>query len=116
MHCAIHNRTIDAVRHLLKRGADPESGVLIAIGSNIIIREGWLPALDALLDAGANVDRAFNQAVKSAKVEAAETCLSRGTVSLSVIQQARPNPVSSGSHAVFVEERAKMEAFLKSII
>lgn len=112
MHVAIYNKNIDDVRHLLKRGADPESGVRIATGSNIFIREGWLPALDALLDAGANVDHAFNQAVGFAKVEAAKVCLNLGTVSPSVVQQARPNPISSGSHAVFTEQRAKMEAFL----
>jgi ankyrin repeat protein len=116
LHVAIYNKNIDDVRHLLKKGADPESGVRIATGSNIIIREGWLPALDALLDAGANVDHAFNQAVKFAKVEAANLCLNRGTVPPSVVQEARPNPISLGSHAVFVEERAKMEAFLQSII
>jgi len=115
LHVAIYNKNIDAVRHLLKRGADPESGIRIAIGSNIIIREGWLPGLEALLDAGANVDHAFNQAVKFAKVEAAKTCLNRGTVSSVAIQLARTTPISAGSHRRFVDERAKMETFLESI-
>lgn len=75
LRVALYNKNVDAVRHLLERGADPESGIRIAIGSSIIIREGWLPALDALLDARANVDHAFNQAVKLAKVEAAKVCL-----------------------------------------
>lgn len=112
---AIYNKNIDAVRNLLKRGADPKSGVRSAIGSNIIVREGWLPALDALLDAGADADDAFDHAVDVAKVEAAMLCLNRGTVSPSVVQQAQPCPISPGSHSVFVEERAKMEAFLQSI-
>jgi ankyrin repeat protein len=115
LHVATYNKNIDAVRHLLKRGADPKSGVRIAVGSNIIIREGWLPALEALLDAGADVDHVFDQAVKLAKVEAAEACLNRGTVSSVAIQQAQPNAVSPGSHAVFIRERAKMEALLESI-
>jgi hypothetical protein len=111
---AVYNKNIEAVRHLLKRGADPESGVRRAIGSNIILREGWLPALEALLDAGANIDDAFDQAVSVAKVEAARICWSRGTVSSSVIQQARPSSMSS-AHSIYVEERAKMEEFLQSI-
>jgi ankyrin repeat protein len=111
---AIYNKNIDAVRHLLKRGADPESGVRRAIGSNIILREGWLPALEALLDAGASVDDAFDQAVSVAKVEAARICLNRGTVSPSVIKQARPSSMSS-AHSVYVEESAKMEDLLESI-
>lgn len=111
---AIYNKNIDAVRHLLKRGADPESGVRKAIGSNIILREGWLPALEALLDAGANADNAFDQAVSVAKNEAARVCVDRGTVSPSAIRQARHSSMSS-AHSIYVEESAKMEVFLSSI-
>jgi hypothetical protein len=115
LHVAIYNKNIDAVRHLLKRGADPKSGIRIAIGSAVIVREGWLPAVEALLDAGADVDYIFDHAVDVAKVEVAKACLDRGTVSASVLQQAQPRPISSGSNSVFAEERAKMEAFLLSV-
>jgi hypothetical protein len=111
---AVYNKNIDAIRHLLKRGADPESGVRKAIGSNVILREGWLPALEALLDARASVDDAFDQAVSVAKVEAARVCLNRGTVSSSVIQRARPSSMSS-AHSVYIDERTKMEELLNSI-
>lgn len=114
LHVAIYNKNIDAVRYLLKRGADPKSGVRIAVGSIITVRESWLPALEALLDAGANVDDAFDQAVSVAKVEAARVCLNRGTVSFEVNQQARSDPTSS-AHSIYEEERAKMEALLQSI-
>jgi ankyrin repeat protein len=117
LHCAVYHRNIDAVRHLLERGADPESGVRIAIGSKVVIREGWLPALEALRDAGANIDWAFDRTVDAAVVEAAKACLSRGTVSPNVIerQRTRSRPISSGSHAIHVKERAKMDALLQSL-
>jgi ankyrin repeat protein len=112
LHVAIYNKNIDAVSYLLKRGADPESGVDIAIGSSVIMSEGWLPALDALLDAGANVDDAFDRAVDSLQVEAAKACLSRGTVSPSMIEshQAQGRPRSSGSYSTLIEEEAEMRS------
>jgi hypothetical protein len=56
LHCAIYHRNIDAVRHLMERGADPKSSVRISTGSAVTVREGWPLALIALLDAGADID------------------------------------------------------------
>jgi hypothetical protein len=81
LHCAIYHRHFYAKCHLLKRCADPKSDMLLAIGNRIMARPGWLTAFIALLDAGADVDGAFNVAVDNMVVEAVEHCVQRGTVS-----------------------------------
>lgn len=109
--CAIYHKNIAVVRHLLQRGADPETGLWNAVGSNILPREGWIDGLNALLDAGANVDHAFRLAVNRAKIEAASACLDRGTVSSSVIDKSRNEDLRASSERED-EARAKMRDFL----
>ncbi|KAK6430770.1 hypothetical protein LTR95_013070 [Oleoguttula sp. CCFEE 5521] len=95
LHAAVYHKNLVAVKHLLKRGADPKGveryqdayrfkgtyrcGVMhLAIDGDCSIPQAYLPAVGPLLDAGANIDHAFIYAVERNMVGAAKSCLDRG--------------------------------------
>lgn len=112
LRCAVHHHNIDAVRHLLERGADSESALRFAAGGTIAIHRGWLPGLDALFDAGANVDRAFDHAVHCLKIDAAKACLDRGTVSAAVIKE---HQIHFHPYSTIEPEYTEMKELLRSL-
>jgi hypothetical protein len=75
--CAVWYKNIAAVQHLLKRGADPESAIQLAIG-RASAHHGWLPAVGPLLKAGADVDWALESAVNRKNLDAAKLCVAYG--------------------------------------
>jgi ankyrin repeat protein len=89
LNCALYYQNIAAIKHLLKRGANPESAVSHAIGTDYFHAE-FLPALGPLLDAGANPDDALELAATRDDIEAAAICLSRG---------ANPRPIIESQEA-----------------
>jgi ankyrin repeat protein len=83
LSCTLYYENIAAIKHLLKRGANPQSAVSHSIGT-VYFERGFLPALGPLLDAGADADAALELAATRDDIEAAAICLSRG---------ANPEPV-----------------------
>lgn len=80
---AVYYQNLVVVEELLRRGANPQvSGaagnapVAIAVGG--YSSEGFLPALQPLLDAGADPTPALECAVTKAMIEVVETCLKYG--------------------------------------
>ena len=86
---AVHYRNLAAVKHLLKRGAQPRDAADQAAGQWGI--KPFLPALGPLLDAGADPDDALEVAVYTDNIEAAEICLKAGADPRKIIssQEAR---------------------------
>lgn len=77
LECAIFHQNLAAVNKLLERGAEArDAAVQHAIG--FTDDEGYLPALCPLLNAGADLQEAFDWAVHWGNFEAATKCLERG--------------------------------------
>ena len=78
--CAIYHENVAAVQKLLDRGANPKGSGRTPVTQSIghYFFSGFLPALDPLLDAGADVDHAFRYAVCRNNAEAAKMCFERG--------------------------------------
>ena len=91
IHCAVHYRNLATLEQLLARGADPESGVMYAAGSNLFT--SYLPALAPLLEAGADATDALDRAVGSKNVEAAKICLDHGADLSRVMEEQRSRAV-----------------------
>jgi hypothetical protein len=75
--CAVWYKNIAAVQHLLKRGADPEPAIVLAVG-RATARHGWLPAVGPLLEAGADADCALEAAVDRKNLDAVRLCVAYG--------------------------------------
>lgn len=80
---AIYHRNLTIVEALLGRGASPEqsgasgySPIIKAVGHALF--EGFLPALQPLLEAGADSNNGLQCSVSHGKFEAAEMCLAFG--------------------------------------
>lgn len=97
LNCAVHYHNLTAVKKLLERGAKPDGSVYQAIDSNIT--NSWLPAVGPLLDAGANLDHAFEHAVDYMNFEAARVCVEKGVDPRKVLrlQQAKATKKATGS-------------------
>lgn len=77
LECAIFHKNLSVIHRLLGRGAKAtDAAVQHAIG--YCQDEGYLPALCPLLDAGADLEEAFDWAVHWGNLEAARICLERG--------------------------------------
>lgn len=101
LNSAVYHHNIPAMRKLLQRGANPEKAVNQVV-SGYSIRP-WMWALGVLLDAGADPNHAFEDAVECFRLEAARVCLKKGadpTVVLSK-HQARAASRAAGT---FVRE------------
>jgi hypothetical protein len=96
---AVHYRNLAAVKHLLKRGAQPRDAADQAAGQWGI--KPFLPALGPLLDAGADPDDALEIVIRTNDIEAARMCVEAG---------ADPRAIVSKRRAWNDE----MEAFLRS--
>jgi C4-dicarboxylate-specific signal transduction histidine kinase len=92
VHRAVYSRNLDVLQHLLLRGADPESGMEVAIG-NCIYSNNFLPALGPLLQAGADPNRALSQAIRQKDIEAARICLDHGAEVMLAIEEQRARAV-----------------------
>jgi hypothetical protein len=75
--CAVYYNNLAAVQYLLKRGATPDSALVLAIGRPSA-PNGFLPAVSLLLDAGTDVDGALEQAVDMKNFEAVKVCVAKG--------------------------------------
>lgn len=84
--CAVYYNNLAAVKHLLKRGAKPESAIVLAIGRPSA-PHGYLPAVSLLLDAGADVDEALEQAVDRKNFEAVQICVAKGADAASMLRR-----------------------------
>lgn len=77
LQSALVHRNIPAINALLAQGAQPKyAAIVTAVGD--FFSYGWLPALPLLLDAGADLGKAFDWAVLWGNVDAAKICLERG--------------------------------------
>lgn len=76
LNCAVHYHNMHAVHKLLQRGADPNKALGRTI-DNIII-DAWSPALEPLLDAGANADAGLDLALLYLNLDAAKKCIAKG--------------------------------------
>jgi hypothetical protein len=96
LNSAVYHRNLPAVLTLLKRGADPETAIT-ASGDGCAFP--WLPAVGPLLDAGAELDRAFARAVDQLNFEAARLCLEKGANPTRVlrVQQAKAVKKAEGT-------------------
>lgn len=88
LNSAVNHHNLAAMHKLLARGADPEFAIRGAIG-DFTSSEGYLPALCPLLDAGADLARAFDWAVKWGNIEAARICLERGVDPTDALEKQR---------------------------
>lgn len=86
--CAVYYNNLAAVEHLLKRGAAPHSALVLAIG-RATAPHGFLPAVSLLLDAGADVDQALEQAVDRKNLEAVKVCVAKGANAASMLRRIR---------------------------
>lgn len=88
--CAVYNRNLPAVQELLKKGAHPENAehnpVYHAIG-HILFKDGYLPALRPLLNAGADSTDALDHSVYVGNVKAARICLECGADPVPALEQ-----------------------------
>lgn len=84
--CAVYYKNLAAVKHLLKRGATPDSALVLAIGRGSA-PGGFLPAVSLLLDAGAHVDGALEQAVDIMNIEAVKLCVANGADAASMLRR-----------------------------
>lgn len=75
--CAVWYNNIAVVQHLLKRGANPEPAIVLAIG-RATAHHGWLPAVGPLLKAGADADCALEAAIDRKNLDAAKLCVAYG--------------------------------------
>ena len=80
---AVWRKNLTVVEELLRRGAHPDAGgatgdsaVSKAVGG--LMFEGFLPALQPLLDAGADPTRALVSAASTGKLDIAKDCLQYG--------------------------------------
>ncbi|TLD11674.1 hypothetical protein E2P81_ATG10421 [Venturia nashicola] len=86
LESAVYHQNLAAIGKLLARGANPEPAILDAIGHQKF-PEGHLPALGPLLHAGADVNRAYNWAMRWGNTEAARLCVERGADSINLPDQ-----------------------------
>lgn len=89
------------MRKLLQRGANPEKAVNQVV-SGYSIRP-WMWALGLLLDAGADPNRAFEDAVERFRLEAARVCLGKGADPTVVLRQHQARAASRAA-GTFVRE------------
>jgi ankyrin repeat protein len=119
LNSAVHNRNLAAIHKLLARGAEPEPAIADAIG-HFKFSEGYLPALCPLLDAGADLSRAFDWAVRWGNIEAARICLERGADPTDELEQrrlrdARKAPNDEPEEDTRLQIDPKVDEFLRSI-
>lgn len=89
LNLAVHHRNLAAVKHLLKRGAQPRDAADQSAGQLGAIP--FLPALGPLLDAGADPDDALKLVIRTNNLEAARLCVEAGADLKAIIssQEAR---------------------------
>jgi hypothetical protein len=97
LNCAVHRKNLVAMQTLLDRGADPDKAIYQSIAG--LLSESWIPALSLLLNAGGNLEDAFEMAVDRLNFAAAKLCLEKGTDPTRVLrkQQLRAAKKASGS-------------------
>jgi hypothetical protein len=76
LNCAIYHRNLAAIKHLLKRGAQPRGAADQSAGRWGV--RTFLPALGPLLDAGADPDSALKLVIRTNDIEAARLCVKAG--------------------------------------
>jgi ankyrin repeat protein len=108
VECAVYYRNLAAVKHLLKRGAQPRGAADKAAGE-WGAKPFW-PALGPLLDGGADPDDALEWVICTNDVEAARLCVEAG---------ADPRAITSSQKARAARCRpvaypSDMDAFLRS--
>lgn len=85
--CAVYYENLAAVKHLLKRGAKPNSTALDNAIGWVCAPAGFLPAIDPLLAAGGSVEIALEQAVDMKNLEAVKVCVARGADAASMLRR-----------------------------
>lgn len=137
LNCAVCFQNLAAVKHLLKRGANPlgrfEYPISQSIGACLWGPEEFLPAQQPLLEAGAKADLALSIAIREDRLEAAKICVAAGADPRLAIsdQEARAARLTARSeqglgeddpwdgyepwdHVKGAEWNHEMEAFLRS--
>jgi ankyrin repeat protein len=108
LECAVYYRNLAAVKHFLKRGAQPRGAADISAGRWDV--PPFLPALGPLLDGGADPDDALEWVICTNDIEAAKLCVEAG---------ADPRAITSSQRAYAIRRRpvthpSDMDAFLQS--
>jgi ankyrin repeat protein len=109
LECAVYYRSLAAVNHLLKRGAQPRGAANISAGRWGV--QLFLPALGPLLNGGADPDRALEWVIRTNDAEAARLCVEAGADPRAITssQKARAARSRRGAHP-----SDDMDAFLHS--
>jgi hypothetical protein len=97
LNYAVHHKNLVAMQTLLDRGAVPDKAIHQSIAG--LFTESWMPALSLLLDAGGDLQYAFEHAVDRLNFAAAKLCLEKGADPARVLrkQQLKAAKKASGS-------------------
>lgn len=85
LNSAVHHKNLVAIETLLNRGALPDKAIHQSIAG--LLTESWMPALSLLLDAGGDLQYAFEHAVDRLNFAAANLCLEKGADPMRVLQK-----------------------------
>lgn len=101
LNCAVYHRNLAAVKHLLKRGAQPRDAADQSAGQDGAIP--FLPALGPLLDASADPNDALEIVIHTHDIEAVRLCVKAGAdpravISMQEILAARAARADLNSH------------------